>query len=598
VDRLREGEKVKIARSITGILTLLLIVSGTIPVLAEQQDDPAAILDEARKLTDQKLYDQALEKYASIKDRLLKDAGLLIEWGRVHTYADYHPEAIKIFVQVIRDFPQRAKEIYRELGDQYKWNGQWGLSIQAYLKALENQPGDTDLLLGLAQAYSWNGQKRKALLEYNNILKNHPQNLNAMNDKAEVLSWMDRLETSNRLYAEVLSQEPGSVKAMIGQARILVWKGFHRRGIKRYQDILARYPQNEDALEGLAFAQHWNGQDTAAAKTIQRLLKINPKRKEASKLYFDIRNSQKPFVNNFNHYSQDKNDLTVVNLGLRSGFHVGYNISIEGILSWQEYRKPLRQDIHNTKPGLGMNMRISKIFELNSFLFANDFREAGFKTITTNTWFTVKPDDIWRFDLSYDHETFEDVDALVNRITTDNAGISFDLRPNRFWFLSGRYRHSFYSDKNRQSTVFAKLEYRLIQKPFFKTYYNFYYSDWKFQFDNGYFNPKSIVSHSLGLYSGVSLTHNLFVEAQASVGHEVQKPNANRPTYYAGGSINYRLSENWLVFLHGEYFDARSDAYSNGYFRKYIALGITYNFGSGHIEIREASRPSRTTISQ
>lgn len=580
------------------ILILMITLSGTVTVRAEKQDDTATILDEARKLTDQKRYDRALEKYSSIKDRLRKDAGLMLEWGRVYTYADYHPQAIEIFEQVIRDFPQRAKEIYRELGDQYKWNGQLGLSIQAYLKALENQMGDTDLLLGLAQAYAWNGQKRKALLEYDNFLKNHPQSITALNGKAEVLSWMDRLETAYRLYSNVLSLEPGNLQALNGQARVLVWKGFHRRGIRRYQDILSRYPRNEDALEGLAFAQHWDGQDTTAAKTIQSLLKANPKRKEASKLYFDIRNSQKPFVSNFNHYSEDKNDLSVLNLGVRSGFHVNYNLSIEGILSWQEYRKLQRQDIHNTKPGLGMNMRISRIFAINSFLYANDFKEVDFKTITTSTWLTIKPDDIWRFDLSYDHETFEDTDALANKITTDNAGISFDLRPNRFWFFSGRYRHSFYSDKNSQNTVFAKLEYRLFQKPFLKAYYNFYYSDWKFQFNNGYFNPRSIVSHSLGLYSGVSLAHNLFAEAQASVGHEVQKPNADRPTYYAGGSINYRLSENWLIFLRGEYFDARPDAYSNGYFRKYIAFGLTYNFGSGHIGIREASGPSRAPVSQ
>jgi tetratricopeptide (TPR) repeat protein len=589
---------VKAIKSVAGMLILMMILSGTIPVRAEKQGDQAAILDIARKLTEQKLYDKALENYFFIKDWLLKDAGLLIEWGRVYSYADYHSEAIGIFEQVIKDFPLRAKDIYRELGDQYKWNGQLGLSIQTYLKAIETQPGDADLLLGLAQAYAWNGQKRQALLEYDNILKNHPQNIPAMNGKAEVLSWMDRLETACRLYGKVLSLAPGNMLALNGQARIMVWKGFHRRGIRRYQDILSLDPRNEEALEGLAFAQHWDGQDAAAAKTIQGLLKINPKRKEATKLFFDIRNSQKPFVNNFNHYSKDKNDLTVFNLGLRSGFHVNYSIALEGILSWQEYRKPQRRDIRNIKPGLGMNMRLAKIFEVNSFLYANDFKEVDFKTITTNTWVTIKPDDIWRFDFSYDHETFEDVDALANKITTDNVGISFDFRPNRFCFLSGRYRRSFYSDKNRQHMVFAKLEYRLLQKPFLKMYYNFYYSDWKFQFSNGYFNPKSIISHSVGLYSGVSLAHNLFVEAQASVGHEVQKPNADRPTYYSGGSINYRLSENWLVFLHGEYFNARSDVNSNGYFRKYFALGVVYNFGSGHAEIREASRPSRTPVSQ
>ena len=57
-----------------------------------------------------------------------------------------------------------------------------------------------------------------------------------------------------------------------------------------------------------------------------------------------------------------------------------------------------------------------------------------------------------------------------------------------------------------------------------KLYYNFYDSRWKDpDLNNGYFDPRSLLSHTLGVYTGIDITNKLFVEAKASGGYEFQR---------------------------------------------------------------------------
>ncbi|MEI6862997.1 MAG: hypothetical protein WCK38_01160, partial [Candidatus Omnitrophota bacterium] len=310
-------------------------------------------------------------------------------------------------------------------------------------------------------------------------------------------------------------------------------------------------------------------------------------------LVSNIRSSAMPYVTDYNAYWEDKNRLSVEIHGIRSGLYPDANTRVEGIYEWRRSKQKGDTSSKINSGGVGLYRKFIEGVELNSFLYGTNFGNIDYTAFTTDTWLTLKPDDIWRFDLSYNRSTFDDVGSIMNKVIVNSGGASVDFRPNRFLFLSGSFKRGQYSDGNMQNTVLAKAEYRLLQKPYVKGYYNYYYSGWGKMMDTGYFNPEKMDSHSGGLYVSSDLTDNLFWECQGSGGYEYQTPKAYHPTYFFGGTVNYKIGKNWTVSLHGETFRAFVDRNSDGYSRQVVILAVTYNKGADTPELFRTTAPSR-----
>jgi tetratricopeptide (TPR) repeat protein len=551
------------------------------------------ILNRARKLVEEKKYDRAIEEYKKIDDWLHSNPGLLIEFARVNTYADRHSQAIMLFEETRTSHPEKSVEVLRELGDQYKWNKNLPKAIETYEEALKNDPENITLELGLAEALAWNGRHYQAIKRYDKVLKKDPDCVQALLAKAEVLSWMDRLEESQKIYRRAQELEPGNLKAAIGEARVLVWQGYHKKGIAKYEAILKENPDSAEALEGLAYGYHWDGNESKSIETVKRAIDIAPDREAARNLYMDIESARSPYTVNYNWYWEDKNKLSVEGHGQRVGLYPDSRSMVEGIYEWRRSRQKNNGASKINVGGVGLKRKFGDWTEISSYLYGSNFGHVLYTAFTTDTWMTIKPDDIWRFDLSYNRGTFDDVGSIYNKIVTNSFGTSFDFKPDRFLFISSSFKRSLYSDGNTQNTVFTKAEYRLCQKPYIKAYYNYYYSGWGKLMNSGYFNPIKEDSHSGGGYISFDLTKYLFVEFQGSGGYEYQTPKAYHPTYFFGGSLNYRLCANWTASFHGETFRAFSDANSIGYSRQAVVLSVTYSMGAEAPELFRTTRPSR-----
>jgi len=589
------------------IIFLFLYFGMFIPFAFAQINDDAVnsdMLNSARRYVEQKSYDEAIQRYSRISSWLRTDPNLLIEWARVYTYADRHSEAIKIFEEIRKDYPGRTKEILRELADQYKWSGRQNKAVEVYREILKNNPTDSDCRLALAQSLAWSNKHKEALTEYDTVLDLFkPGSSSALIAKAEVLSWMDRLEEAAKVYQQVLEKDPGNVTALIGRSRMYVWEGYRDKGIAGYKEVLRRYPNNLDAMEALATALHWDGRDKEAIAELDKILLLDPKRKSSITLYRQIKTGQRRSFDQFNGYSRDNNHQTVLTDGSRAIFRPDYSTVIQGIYAHQLYRKNGAKDptINANRGGLAFIKSFSDKFEVNSFSYLTHFNKVDYNPFTTDTWFTYKPADSLRFDLSYNRQTIEDNDALTNKIMTNGGSLSMDYQLNRRLLFAAKYGRFFYNDDNRQNVALAKLEYKLFQKPNIKLFYNYYFSNMAEPLlSHGYFNPRSIKTHTLGAYASKDITDKLFVAVQASGGYEFQRvidvlePVSNHPTYFIGSDINYRVAQNWLFSLHGEYFNARPDSHNtNGYIKQYYGFSFTHDFGLGVTELPAAQQPSR-----
>lgn len=554
------------------------------------------VLAYARKLVEEKKYDQAINEYSKISDWLRHDPGLVIESARVYTYADMHPEAIKLFEEVRATHPDREAEILKELGDQYKWNGQLKESIAAYEKALQNNPNDIAAEVGLAEALAWSNRHKEAVARYDDALEKDPRSVQALIAKADVLSWMDSLEEAYKVYGKALEVDPGNTRALNGQAKVRVWQGYHKEGAARYREILKEHPDEVDAMEGLAYALHWDGRDYQSSATASRVVAIAPHRQASRELLFNIKGAQGPYAQNYDGYWEDKNKLSVETHGMRTGIHPDGLTTVEGIYEWQKSRQKNYYASKANRGGAGIRRRLTDDLELSSYLYGTNFGHVDYNVFTTDTWLTYWMGDMFRFDGSFNRGTFTDVGSILNKIVVNTGSVSGDFRPNRFLFLSGKFSRGFYSDTNMQNTFLGKVEHRITTKPFYsKFYYNYYYSGWSKNMNHGYFNPRKIDSHAWGIYASKDLTKRLFVEAQGSVGYEYQTPKAYHPTYFMGMNVNYRIADNWIASLGGELFRAYTDPNSNGYSKVGMMFSITYKMGAGEPEqaefARSASRP-------
>lgn len=442
-----------------------------------------------------------------------------------------------------------------------------------------------------AEQYKWNGQLSRSIVIFDLILQAEPNNVDVLNSKAEVLSWQDKLEAALALYQKVLTIEPGNLTALKGQARMIVWQGQNRQGLSLYRQILKTYPSDIDTLLGLARVQSWDGRDDLAMLTINQVLTLNPKNQEANKLKLGILQAQTFYVNQFNYHSSDKNNLDIIYNGIRTGQH--FDLLTAAELIYQKQRSFNITEVSGQRIGLGIDKRFSDLVELNSFLYSNDYDAIGFKPFTTNTWLTLRPNDVWRLDISYNREIFEDVGSLNNKIIIDRAGLSADYKPDRFWLWSVILKNSSYSDGNAQNTLFGQIEYRWCNDPYVKVYYNCYYSNWGQQLNMGYFNPKSILSQSLGIFTSHNMTKQLYADLRFSLGYENQQPAVDHPTYFLGAGLNYRFSNNWLANLRGEAFEATPDPNSNGYSKTSFTFGLTYNFEVNPPALFNTQSPSR-----
>lgn len=552
-----------------------------------------AVLGEARTLVSEKSYDKAITLYEGISEWLQHDQGLVIEWARAYTYANRHAEAIALFEAVRIKEPQREKEIIRELADQYKWNNQIQKAIEVFRHGQEILGDDQSLELGLAETLSWAHQYQDAFAMYDLFLKKNPDSVSALLGKAEVLSWIDRLEQADVLYGKVLKLDPGNISARNNRARIAVWQGYHRKGIALYRQILRETPGNPDALEGLAYAYHWEDLDAKALETLGILLSTHPERKGARDLALQIANAKKINVSQSNRYSLDSNQLSIFSSALRAEYPLDSFTNIGTAYEWYSFRQDGHSPVLGNRGGLNFSKHFNEWFQVHSYMYVSDYNCNGFTPFTTNTWFTYFPNDIWRFDVSYDRETFEDITSLHDKIVANSGSFSFDVRPDRFWYFSGKYKRSRISDGNNQNTALAKIEYRLHQDPYVKMYYNFYYSDFSEIRDHGYFNPRAVQSSVIGFYASRQLTQRLFIEGQVSSGYENQNPKSNHPTYFGALGINYRLSKSWIASIRGEYFNALDTNPKRVYSKKSAWASLTYSFGAEAVQVYQATQPQR-----
>lgn len=132
-----------------------------------------------------------------------------------------------------------------------------------------DNPGDTDLIVRLADAYAAANQPAKALAHCLDAALLEPDNVAIRRSCAEYAEWAGDLAESRKQFKRLLELVPDDEQGLLGAARAHGWSGKLRRAADYYHRYLELYPDDPDARIEYAQVRSWQGNFAAALDALE-----------------------------------------------------------------------------------------------------------------------------------------------------------------------------------------------------------------------------------------------------------------------------------------------------------------------------------------
>jgi len=505
--------------------------------------------------------------------------------ARLAAGADRHQESIDAFLRAIEADPERRGEWLRELADQLTWSGRPGEAVALYRETLETAKDpeqERRARLGLALALSWDGAQSDALAEYDRLVTQDPTDREARLGRARVLSWVDRQGDALAEYEAVLRDHPGDLEASRGVGRVQSWRGRHRDASARMQDLLQSHPHDRQATAILAESLDWMGRPDRAERVLRDQIAADPGDERAAGLLDDVEFRQRPAVRLDWRESHQSNDLRITSTSVDSRFHFGDGRTFAGpryeLGVFDPDDSPAKEILVN-RPGFHAGHRFDDALAWQGSFFVDviDTRGASGDHVrpTYDTFFSVWPNDLLRFDVGSSRSTFDNEESLREGLTAVYANASMDVLPNELTRVTTRFNWGDYSDGNERTWWQFEAERRVWHHPRVATGFRYTGFDFAKPEQSGYFNPNRYHSNEVLLRASDRVGEKLRWYLGGSVGWEIQSPGSDKPIWSAGASLAYPIVRRLEIEAAYDFFSSRT-AGSSGFER-----------GTGRLTLRQ-----------
>jgi tetratricopeptide (TPR) repeat protein len=460
--------------------------------------------------------------------------------------ADRNREAADLFARAIAQAPQRRRELLQEYGDQLNYSGRSAAAIAVFLEALHAPRSDEErlrLLKGLGLAYLWTDQPTRARAVFETLVREQPQDDDASRNLGRALSWSGR----------------------------------QREAVAHLERHLAARPADDEARVIAAQAQAWMGRPDSAAHTLEGL---GSKRTDADRLAATLDRARAPrTIADVQRSTQsDQLDIRSERLGQTATFAQGRGTAGARIDHIAYDRQDGSDSARVTRPMLLGRYRFGDAVELNA--------EAGQEHIRPLTgpahdpavyaaWLTLWPNDLWRFDLSTNRNTFDNLKSLRLGITANQQGLSSDFTPTERQRYTARLEHASYSDGNTRRSAQVEAEYRWRTHPDAWVGLRHTRIEFARQLDHGYFNPLSFQSTQATarvLWRPDGTDGRWDIAAGAAFGREHANPDGNKPASDASLRVGWRADSRTRLEARAQRFSSLTTA--SGFARTTFGLTL------------------------
>lgn len=161
-------------------------------------------------------------------------------------------------------------ELYVRIGE-----CEWSLdrqsdSLNAFMKAAENDPSNTSADLHLAQLFLAGGAPDRALIFADIVLAHEPNNADAMTAEAQAYAFMGSIPAATERLRDVLKHDPGRADAAVTLAQIYSGTGHTSDARTVLVNATTKDPQSAALQLALAHFEEEQGQPTAAESAYRK----------------------------------------------------------------------------------------------------------------------------------------------------------------------------------------------------------------------------------------------------------------------------------------------------------------------------------------
>jgi Flp pilus assembly protein TadD len=154
--------------------------------------------------------------------------------------------------------------------------GDFAAAIQAYKQALELDPNDPDLKLGLARALSLSGHNQESKALYQELLAKTPDDADALEGLGLAFLRSDNALEARAVFQRLLAKHPSNPEFQIDLARVEARLGHYKHARAILSAVLTFHPRQREARLQLAYVKLYQGRYAAALADFAQLLKADP----------------------------------------------------------------------------------------------------------------------------------------------------------------------------------------------------------------------------------------------------------------------------------------------------------------------------------
>lgn len=502
----------------------------------------------------------------------------MLDRARAAAREDRHADAIDGFRQVLSLRPDLPVSVRIELADQLTWAQRFDEAIPLYSEAAASPDRGDALaaLVGLGRVQSWAGRHTRAVAAFDRALVLDPGNVEARLLRAQTLGWAGRLLAARKAYDDVLNDDPANSRAIAGRARVLSWRGRHREAVAALSRAGGTPAGASEETVIVAESQQWMGRPDKALATLDQALRVAPEAAGLRARREQILRGSQPVARFDIRLFDQSDDLEIAEAAAEARFPIEHGRGVAVLRFTRGEFRPKGSGssrIIVQRPQVVGAYRLSDAVELNGSL-AVDFIDARGAAkdrapLTFETYATVRPDDVWRFDAGISRWTFDSEAALRSGLTATQFSLSSDIRPDEAILGAVRFTRARYSDGNRRNWWQVEASRRLLQRPRLVAAYRFTAFGFRFPGREGYYSPRRYRSHDLTLSGSGAVSRSLTWEFRLTGGYETERPGRSRWTVNAGAGLAYRLSPRFEMETAYDFSSSRTS--SNGGFERGIA---------------------------
>lgn len=505
----------------------------------------------------------------------------LMAWGRAAARRNDNATAASFFWYAMARAPLRRAQWLREYADQLTYSGSAAAAVPLY----QEYVSQTDLTvenerrarLGLALALSWSGKLEDALREYDAWLLHSPYDVEVHLGRARVLSWMNRNGAAKSAYEYALSLDPDNLEAQRNLARVQSWRSKHRDAQRRLEEHVRRHPNDSEAALFLAQSQTWMGRPDRATRTLENLLAREPENRSARQLQSELRSRMQPSTSMRYDESHQSDDLAIRSVWVTSNWTVNDGLTSLGPrFVVQHYDPKEGPGITTSSIGAFGRHRFQDALEWTTWLSVDRLGagEDDHVRLTYDTYVTLWPNDVLRFDVGSSRTTLDNVRSLQQNIVATYLNLGADLLPNELTRFAIHLNGGDYSDGNQRTWGQLIGEYRLHTDPHVILGLNstaFRFSELR---DNGYYNPGEYFSAAATVRLYNVSGQRFWFDLGGTAGAEQPAPGENHFIWSLGAQLRVAITSSSSLLFHANHFSSAT-ASSSGFARS--TLGVAWS---------------------